>query len=55
MNWLTIGVTVVGIVLALVRGIWGTDKPTVSTIVEITGLPVGPVIANRLSRMEDPK
>ncbi len=55
MNWMIFGSAIGALLLAVIKGLWGTDKPSVVTIHEITGLPLGPLIAERLNNMERKK
>ena len=51
MSGLTIGTLVGAVLLALIKGIFGTDKPAVTEVVDVPGTPLGPKVAERLRRL----
>lgn len=51
MPWAAIITTVVTVVLAIVKSLWGTDKPVVTTVVNVEGEPIGPTLAEKLRKL----
>lgn len=51
MAWPAIIAALVPVVLAVIKGLWGTDKPVTTTTVDVDGAPVGPKLAEKLRKL----
>ena len=52
-TWIALGSAVGAILLALLKGIFGMSEPKKTTIVEVSGEPIGPRLAARLRALAD--
>lgn len=50
---LTIAAMIGAVILAVIKGIFGTDKPIERTVVDVPGVPLGPQLIERLRRIQE--